>query len=193
MLQIGETIISLDILEKKFCCDLTKCKGYCCVHGDSGAPLKNQEAELIRELYPLFKPFMRKEGIAAVEKNGYYTIDKDDDMVTPLVNNEECAYAIFEKGIAKCAIEKAFEAKIITFQKPISCHLYPIRTTKYSKFEALNYHQWEICKPALEYGKKAGISLYVFLQDPLRREYGADWFHQLQLAAKEIERKGSLL
>jgi hypothetical protein len=192
MLQIGETIISLDILEKNFCCDLSKCKGYCCVHGDSGAPLKREEADQIKELYPLFKPFMRKEGVHAVEKNGCYTIDEDNDLVTPLVNKEECAYVVFEKGIAKCAIEKAFEAKVISFQKPISCHLYPIRTTKYSAFEALNYHKWEICKPALEYGKKTATSLYVFLKEPLLREYGADWYSQLQIAAKEFKKKDIL-
>jgi hypothetical protein len=189
MLQIGETIISLDILEKKFCCDLTKCKGNCCVHGDSGAPLKREEAEQIQELYPLFRPFMREEGIKMVEKNGCYTIDSDNDLVTTLVNNEECVYVIFEEGIAKCAIEKAFEAKIISFQKPISCHLYPIRTTKYSTFEALNYHKWEICKSALANGRRTGISLYVFLKEPLLREYGADWYSQLQIAAKELSPK----
>ena len=104
------------------------------------------------------------------------------------MNNEECVYVIFEKGVAKCAIEKAFEKKIISFQKPVSCHLYPIRVTKYATFEALNYHHWEICKPALELGRKKGVPLYMFLQNPLIREYGTNWYQQLAIAAKEIRK-----
>jgi hypothetical protein len=186
MLQIGETIISLDILEKNFFCNVAKCKGSCCIHGDSGAPLKNEETGILQNIFPQVKKYMRQEGIESVEKNGCFTIDKDKDLVTPLVNGEECAYVIFEKGIAKCAIEKAYENGDISFQKPVSCHLYPIRVTKYSSFEALNYHQWDICKDALSYGEKKQVPLYVFLEAPLKREYGDDWYKQLKIAAKEL-------
>jgi hypothetical protein len=186
MLQIENTILSLDILEKKFLCDLDKCKGACCVLGDSGAPLKDDEAQLLQVIFPSLKPYLRNEGIEAIEKQGAYVIDSDGDMVTPLVNNKECAYAIFEKGIAKCGIEKAFLDSRIDFQKPVSCHLYPIRVTKYSSFEALNYHQWEICQPARKLGVKKELPVYVFLKQPLVREYGEDWYKQLELAAKTI-------
>jgi Protein of unknown function (DUF3109) len=186
MLQIENTILSLDIIEKKFLCDLDKCKGACCVLGDSGAPLKNDEAQLLEVIFPSLKPYLRNEGIEAIEKQGAYVIDSDGDMVTPLVNNKECAYAIFEKGIAKCGIEKALLDNRIDFQKPVSCHLYPIRVTKYSSFEALNYHQWEICQPARKLGVKKELPVYTFLKQPLVREYGEDWYKQLELAAKTI-------
>lgn len=186
MLQIENTILSLDILEKKFLCDLDKCKGACCVLGDSGAPLKDGEAQLLQVIFPSLKPYLRNEGVEAIEKQGAYVIDSDGDMVTPLVNNKECAYAIFENGIAKCGIEKAFLDSRIDFQKPVSCHLYPIRVTKYSSFEALNYHQWEICQPARKLGVKKELPVYVFLKQPLVREYGEDWYKQLELAAKTI-------
>lgn len=188
MLQIEGTIISLEILEKKFCCDLCKCKGSCCVLGDSGAPLTKEEADILAQIYTEIKPFLREEGIQSIESNGFFVLDKDNDIVTPLVNNEECAYAIFEDGIAKCAIEKAFEAGKISFQKPVSCHLYPIRITKYSSFDALNYHSWEICKPALKNGNHLKVSLYQFLKNPLIRQYGENWYEQLKIAAQEINK-----
>jgi hypothetical protein len=188
MIQIDKTVVSFDVFEKKFCCNLQKCKGACCIHGDSGAPLKEEEAELLEKIYPLVKPYLREDGIKAIELKGCYTIDTDGDLVTPLINNEECAFVIFENGIAKCGIEKAYEEKIIDFQKPISCHLYPIRVTKYSSFEAINYHQWDICKHALAEGKKNNLPLYIFLKNPLCREYGAEWYLQLEIAANEYKK-----
>jgi hypothetical protein len=188
MLQIDDTIISLDIIEKIFFCDVSKCKGACCVIGDSGAPLKQEEGAILKDIYPVLKPFLRQEGMDAIEKQGIYVIDFDGDMVTPLVNNKECAYTIFEQGIAKCAIEKAYNEKIISFHKPISCHLYPIRVTKYSRFDALNYHVWDICKSAANPKPINCLPLYVFLKQPLVREYGKEWYKQLELAAEEIKR-----
>ena len=186
MLQIDNAILSFDILETKFACDIKKCKGACCILGDSGAPLENCEVDLLESLHAQIRPFMRKEGIEAVELHGTSVIDSDGDKVTPLVNNKECAYVIFEEGIAKCAIERAYESKVISFRKPISCHLYPIRITKYSSFEALNYHKWDICKPALKNGIKMDIPLYIYLEESLTRKFGNDWYQQLQLNAAEI-------
>lgn len=185
MLQIDDKVISFDILQKKFSCDLKKCKGACCVHGDSGAPLEDKETEILKNIYPLVKPFMRQEGIEAVEQQGTHVIDSDGDKVTPLVNGKECSYVVFEDGIAFCAIEKAYIAKAIDFQKPISCHLYPIRVTKYKGFEAVNYHCWDICKHALTKGRKTETSLFVFLKEPLVRNYGSDWFEKLKIANDE--------
>jgi hypothetical protein len=188
MLQIENSILSLDILEKKFACNLKKCKGACCVHGDSGAPLEDEEAELLRKIYPKLKPFLREKGIQAIEQQGTSVIDSDGDKVTPLVNGRECAYVIFDGIVAKCGIEKAFENKAVTFQKPVSCHLYPIRVTKYSSFDALNYHQWDICKHAITNGKEKDIPLYIYLAAPLIRKYGEEWYSQLKIASVELKK-----
>lgn len=187
MLQIDNTIVSLDICQKSFYCNLDKCKGACCVHGDSGAPLSEDEPDILREIYPTIKQYLRIEGIQTIESTGVCTVDADGETVTPLVNNKECAYAIFENGIAKCGIEKAFELKVINFRKPISCHLYPIRVTKYSSFDAINYHQWEICKPAEKLGIKKSVPLYIFLRNSLIRRYGESWYKQLEIASKEFK------
>src|SRR5208283_3980087 len=125
MLQIDETIISQDIVTKKFACDITKCKGACCVHGDSGAPLEEEEIILIQSIFSVITPFMRPEAITAVEKQGVFIIDSDGDMVTPLVNGQECCYATYKDGIALCIFEIAFRSNLIGFKKPISCHVYP--------------------------------------------------------------------
>ena len=183
MYQIGSTIVSRDILEKHFVCDLNKCKGNCCIYGESGAPLEDDEIPILQEIFPKIKPYMTAEGIAIVEQIGVYDIDFDNDKVTPLIgNSEDCAYSISEKGIVFCAIERAFMNREISFRKPISCHLYPIRITKYKAFEAVNFHNWKICEDAHKLGKKTGTPLYIFLKEPLIRKYGNDWYQQLSEA-----------
>ena len=189
MIQIGPAIVSLDIFEKQFACNLSKCKGMCCVHGQSGAPLDDDEITVLEETFPKVKPYMTSAGIAVVEQHGVYTTDFDNDKVTPLVgNSEDCVYACAEKGVVYCAIEKAFLKGEICFRKPVSCHLYPIRITKYNDFEAVNYHQWNICNDALRLGKKTGTPLYVFLKEPLIRKYGAQWYGQLCEAAGQLKK-----
>ena len=188
MLQIDDKVLSFDLFRKKFACDLKKCKGACCVHGDSGAPLEDDEIEIMKNIYPLVKPFMRKEGIEAVEIQGDYVVDRDGDKVTPLIDGKECCYVVFDDGIALCAIEMAFNAKVIDFQKPISCHLYPIRITKYNGFTAVNYESWDICKPALVNGRNTDTPLYAFLKAPLIRKYGPEWFDKLKIADVEIRK-----
>lgn len=186
MLQIDDKIISFDVLEQKFVCDLKKCKGACCIHGDSGAPLEDYETDVLDKIFPVVKKYMRKEGVDAIVKQGTSVIDYDGDIVTPLVNGVECAYVVFEDGITKCAIEKSFEAGEIDFQKPISCHLYPIRVKKYKDFEAVNYHSWDICKNALVLGKKLNVPVYIFLANPLIRKYGIEWYEKLKIASEEL-------
>jgi hypothetical protein len=187
MLRIDDTLISLDLLEKKFCCHLIRCKGICCVKGDSGAPLSSKEVELLPEIIEKVKPFMRKEGIDAVEKQGTHVIDSDFEAVTPLIEGKECVFTIFEKGIAKCAIEMAWQEKLIDFQKPISCHLYPIRVKTYDGFEAVNYDKWDICDPARILGVKEEIPLFEFVKEALIRRFGDDWYDRLEIAAREFE------
>ena len=184
MIQIGPAIVSLDIFEKQFVCNLSECKGMCCVYGQSGAPLEDDEIAVLEEVYPKVKPYMTPAGIAVVEQQGVYVTDDDDDKVTPLIgDSEDCAYVCTEKNVVYCAIEKAFMNSGTGFRKPVSCHLYPIRITKYNHFEAVNYHPWSICNDALRLGKQTGTPLYVFLKDPLIRKYGAEWYEQLCVAS----------
>lgn len=187
MLQIEKTIISLDLLEKKFSCDLSKCKGICCIHGDSGAPLNEDEVTILKEIFELVKPFLQSEGIASILKQGTSVIDSDGDMVTPLIDGKECAYTIFENGIAFCGIEKAFYAGIVTYKKPISCHLYPVRITEYPDFSAVNYHHWDICKHAVKKGNNENTKVFSFLKEPLIRKFGKEWYEQLEIADKTLK------
>ncbi len=179
MIQIGNAIISDDIAEKFFVCDLDKCKGACCIEGDAGAPLSEEEAEILAKLYPEIKPFLSESGIAEIEIQGTSLEDEDGDITTPTIGNRECVYSIYEQGVLKCGIEKAWKAGAVDFQKPISCHLYPIRIGKYDNFEALNYERWHICNPACKHGEALKVPIYVFLKDPLIRKYGTAWYDQL--------------
>ena len=184
MLQIGKTIISQDILEEEFCCDLEKCKGACCVEGDSGAPLTMKEALIIKELYPQFAEYLSERNKAEILKQGYSITDADGDLVTPLVGNNECVYTfVDDEGNTKCAIERAYFDKGISFRKPVSCHLFPIRITEYKRFDAVNYQQIEICNPARGCGKIMKTPLWQYLKEPLIRKYGKQWYHDLEIAA----------
>lgn len=190
MIQIDDKLISEDLFSEEFVCNLAKCKGICCVEGDAGAPLDEDETKILDEIYPKIKSYLRSEGIQAIEEQGTYTLDFEGDLVTPLVNNAECAYVIFdEKGYTKCAIEKAYEDGVIDWQKPISCHLYPIRITEYSNFSAINYHEWDICSDACTLGKELGVKVYQFLKKPLIRKYGEDFYQTLSEAAEEWEKE----
>ena len=190
MIQIDDKLISEDLFSEEFVCNLAKCKGICCVEGDAGAPLDENETKILDEIYPKIKPYLRPEGIQAIEEQGTYTLDFEGDLVTPLVNNAECAYVIFdEKGYTKCAIEKAYEDGVIDWQKPISCHLYPIRITEYSNFSAINYHEWDICSDACTLGKELGVKVYQFLKKPLIRKYGEELYQTLSEAAEEWEKE----
>jgi hypothetical protein len=184
MIVIHDTLISDDILEKKFVCDLTRCQGACCVQGDSGAPLESSEVELITENIESIKPFMSKEGLAAIHEKGIAITDHDGDVVTPLINgNRECAFTYFENGVARCSIEKAHSEGLTNFLKPLSCHLYPVRITSHSNYDAVNVHEWEICSPACELGKQLDTPVFRFLKSPLVRKYGPEWYAELETFA----------
>jgi hypothetical protein len=190
MIIVDRAILSDDIAENFFVCNLEKCKGACCVEGDLGAPLEDDELETMEEIYDEVKPYMREEGIAAVEAQGKYVLDEDGDYSTTTVNGKECAYAVYdERGILKCAIEQAYNAGKIGFKKPISCHLYPIRITKYDKYDAVNYDRWSICSPACALGTQLNVPLYIFLKDALLRKYGQQWYDNLVEAIKNHEKK----
>lgn len=187
MIQIEDKLISEDLFSEDFVCNLSKCKGACCVAGDVGAPLDKAETVILDRIFDQVKPYLRPEGVKALEEQGTWAIDPHDgDYVTPMVNGEECAYVIFDaKGITKCGIEKAYEDGAVDWQKPISCHLYPIRVNEYSSFIALNYHEWEICQPACALGKELKVPVYKFLKTPLIRKYGEEFYQTLCDAADE--------
>ena len=187
MFEIDNKVISLDILKEKFCCNVKICKGHCCIEGESGAPLEDDEVALLEKLFPDLRPYLREEGISAIEGQGTSVIDSDGDNVTPLVGTMECAYAVFVKGIARCGIEVAYEAGAVNFRKPVSCHLYPIRINRYGNFEALNYNRWHLCKSAREYGKEINIPVYMFVEEALVRKYGKGFTETLSRIDREVE------
>ena len=192
MLRIDDTIFSFDILEKKFRCNLPECFGNCCRYGDSGAPLSESEARIINDIWAEVKPYLRPEGVAAIEEKGTSVTDFDKENVTPLIGNEECAYAILKDNIFMCGIEKAWYDKKILFRKPISCHLFPIRIKYYSDFKAVNYQELDICSSARKTGEEEGIYVYEFLKEPLIRAVGKDMFNDLCIAATELRKNSAL-
>ncbi|MBN1158936.1 MAG: DUF3109 family protein [Bacteroidales bacterium] len=187
MIDIDNTLISHDVIQCPFACDLPVCRGACCVHGDSGAPLEKEEAVILRKALPGIKPFLRKEGIEAIHASGTSVTDSEGDIVTPLINGQECAYAIFENGIARCGIEKAFHAGAIGYRKSISCHLYPVRIRKYKNYYAVNYDRWAICKPAITKGENTHIPVYRFVEEALIRKFGREWFEKLIMIARGLD------
>ncbi|MGD0709600.1 MAG: DUF3109 family protein [Bacteroidales bacterium] len=181
MIVVENTLISELIAERKFVCDLSRCKGECCVAGDAGAPLEEAEAILLEEHYPHYKEYLTEQGIKTISKHGFFELDADNDYLTPIVREEKyCAFVYFDGEIAKCAIEKAHNEGRINFRKPISCHLYPIRITSFKDVDALNYHDWDVCQSACEHGKKLDVPVYKFLKEPLIRKYGKGWYKELE-------------
>ena len=189
IIEIDDCLVSEEILTEYYACDYEKCKGCCCIIGDSGAPLEEIEAEAIEKNYEIFSPIMSEEGRAAVASKGFFEIDRDGDMVTPLVpGSEECAFTHFdEEGNCFCAMERCWFQGNGDFRKPISCWLYPIRITQLRNgMRALNLHRWHICKDAFEKGKKEKIRVYEFLREPIERYFGEDFYSDLSEAAKML-------
>lgn len=194
MLQIDRAIVHLDIIFRKFLCNLNKCKGICCVEGDSGAPITEEEATQIKELLPLIIERLTDEARRTIEEKGCCIKDFEDELTTTTINvNGPCVFTQYdEKGTAYCVIEKAYEDGLTHFQKPLSCHLYPIRIKKYADFDAVNYHEWEICKDAKVLGNRKSVYVYEFLKDPLIRVYGKEWYEELCIAAGELRKRGGI-
>lgn len=194
MIDIDNKIVHLDIFEKCFICDIKKCKGICCVDGDSGAPLEEEEAKIIEDILPKIYNNLTDEGKSVIDKRGTSMIDIEGDLTTTIYGDSgACVFTQYnEEGIAYCAIEKAWEHGIVDFRKPISCHLYPIRITKYKDFDAVNYNVWDICKDAVKLGNKEGVKIYQFLKEPLIRKYGTEWYEDMCNCA-EILRKDKRL
>ena len=190
MFLIQNTLVSLDVIEKEFCCDLETCRGCCCIEGDAGAPISDEEVAEIEQIMPLLLPEMTKEARAVVEKQGVSYLDPSGERVTSIVNDKDCIFARTDhNGWCYCLIEKAYNAGKIGFRKPISCHLYPIRLTRVGNYIGVEYHRWDICHCARQLGKKKHIPLYQFLREPLVRRFGEAWYAELELTASEWKKQ----
>ncbi len=188
MIEVQNVLISDDIKEEFFVCNIEKCKGACCVEGDLGAPLEEDELEILDDIYEQVKPYLTKEGIDVIESEGKYILDFEGEYSTPTINNKECAYAVYDaQNILKCGIEQAQLDGKIDYKKPISCHLYPIRMKKYDQFTALNYDRWDICSDACSFGKELNVPVFQFLKEPLIRKFGEGWYKELEDKVKESD------
>jgi hypothetical protein len=187
MLQINDTIVSFDLFDQYFVCDLTSCKGECCIEGDAGAPLEEDEIGKIEEILPIIWNDLSEESRKIIDEQGVFYIDEENEPVTSIVNGRECVFTYTdEEGVCKCAIEKTFREGKVDFYKPISCHLYPIRVQRYNEYRAVNYHKWQVCKCARVLGNELKIPVYKFLKEPLIRKFGEDWYEELEIANRSL-------
>jgi hypothetical protein len=186
MILLENTIVSEDILEKNFICNLSACKGACCIEGDSGAPITQDELEILEAELENIKPYLTAVSLEAIKTQNFWEKDTDGDLVTTCLPTGECNFSLRdEAGMLKCGIEQAYRDGKASIQKPLSCHLYPIRISNVGEFEALNYHRWDICKPACKLGEEHQVAVYQFLKEPLIRKFGADWYNELDEIAKQ--------
>ncbi len=186
MILIRDTIVSLEILEKEFCCDIDNCKGCCCIEGDAGAPVSQEEEQIIAGLLPELLPQMTKEAREVVAQQGIAYNDPSGERVLSIVNDKDCVFARTDhSGWCYCLIEKFHNE---AFKKPVSCHLYPIRLTKVGDLTGLEYHRWDICHSSRQLGHKLHMPLYKFLKEPLVRRFGQDWYDELCLTADEWQK-----
>jgi len=186
MFQLGKAIVSEDILDKDFVCNLNACKGACCIDGEAGAPLEVGKKPKYFDIYPKVKPFLRRESIEAIEAQGTSVTNDFGEHETPLINGADCVYVVFDKkGTALCGIEEAYNQGLINWKKPVSCHLYPVRIRDYTEFSAVNYHRWEICNPACALGMELQVPIYRFVKEALIRKFGEDWYAELEKVAQQ--------
>lgn len=190
MIQIDDVIVSLDVLEERFCCNLEACKGECCIEGDAGAPVELDEVAELEEVLDVIWDDLSPEARAVIDKQGVVYTDCDGDLVTSIVNNKDCVFTCYdEKGGCYCAIEKAYREGKTKFYKPVSCHLYPIRVKDFGQFKGVNYHRWDVCKAAVLLGKKLDLRVYQFLKEPLIRKFGQAWYDELEDCVRELKEK----
>lgn len=180
IIQVGDVLVSPDIITEKFCCDLDKCKGQCCVEGDAGAPLTLDEVAGIEDVLDVVWADMSASAQAVVDKQGVAYTDRDGDLVTSIVNGKDCVFTCYDKGCCLCALEKAYRNGRTKFVKPISCALYPIREKRFAGgMVGLNYNRWDVCRAAVEKGRELGLPVYKFLEEPLVRRFGREWYKEL--------------
>jgi Protein of unknown function (DUF3109). len=189
MVQVGDVIVSFDVLREKFSCDLDACRGACCIEGDAGAPVTLDEIAEIESLLPDIEDDLTPEARAIIARQGVAYTDPTGDLVTSIVGGKDCVFGMKKGGMTLCAIEKAWREGSTSFQKPVSCHLYPIRVSHFGQYYALNYNRWDICKAAVIKGEKDGIPVYRFLREPLIRRFGQAWYDELELVVSELSKQ----
>ena len=175
-------MISDALLDAPFACNVSACLGGCCVQGDSGAPLEPEERETLEQLLPRVRKDLRPEALDVIDEQGVWEEVRPGEYVTTCVNHAECVFVVYDGPVARCAIERAYVEGRISFRKPISCHLFPIRAERFGDIEALNYEQIPLCKPAIKSGRKNDIQVLDFLREPLVRKYGEAWYEAFQAA-----------
>ena len=192
MIQIDDVVVSLDVIQEKFLCDLGACKGECCIEGDAGAPVEQDEVAKLEEVLPIIWEELSPEARAVIDKQGVVYVDEEGDLVTSIVNGKDCVFTCYdEKGACFCAIEKAYRAGKTDFYKPVSCHLYPIRVGDYGPYKAVNYQRWNVCNDAVLLGKKENVPVFKFLKEPLIRKFGQEWYEALEEVAIEWEKQNN--
>ncbi len=189
IIQVGNVLVSPDIFTEKFCCDLDKCKGQCCVEGDAGAPVTLDEIGGIEDSLDTVWTDMSASAQAIVDKQGVAYVDQEGDLVTSIVNGKDCIFTCYENGCCLCALERAYRAKKTDFVKPISCALYPIRVKAFNNDTfGINYNRWDVCKDAVIKGKELNLPVYKFLEGPLTRRFGVEWYKELCEVAEQLEK-----
>ena len=190
MYQIGDVLISDEVLTERFVCDLEKCMGACCIEGDAGAPVDLDEIMQIEEVLPVIWDQLSIPARKVINKQGVAYSDPEGQLVTSIVNGKDCVFTCYdEKGGCYCALEKAYREGKTKFYKPLSCHLYPIRHKKVGDLDALNYHRWDVCKAAVLLGEQLDVRVYEFLKEPLIRKFGEEWYHELEDAVVELKKR----
>lgn len=189
IIQVGDVLLSSDIFTEYFCCDLDACKGQCCVEGDSGAPLTLDEVTHLENVLDEVWPELSATAQATIDHQGVAYTDSEGDLVTSIVHGRDCVFTCYNaEGCCFCATDKAFREGRTSWCKPISCALYPIREKRFNGgLVGLQYHRWDVCRPAVKKGNELGLRIYQFLKDPLTRRFGAEWYEELCQVAKELE------
>ena len=193
MVQIDDVVVSLDVFREKFICNLDACKGQCCIEGDAGAPLEEEEVAELEKVLPVIWDQLSPQAREIIDRQGVCYTDQDGDLVTSIVNGKDCVFTCYdEKGCCYCAIEKAYRDGKVDFYKPVSCHLYPIRVGNYGPYKAVNYHRWDVCKAAVILGQKENVSVYKFLKEPLIRKFGEAWYNEMESVAEELRKSNHI-
>lgn len=193
MVQIDDVVVSLDVFREKFICNLDACKGQCCIEGDAGAPLEEEEVAELEKVLPVIWDQLSPQAREIIDRQGVFYTDQDGDLVTSIVNGKDCVFTCYdEKGCCYCAIEKAYRDGKVDFYKPVSCHLYPIRVGNYGPYKAVNYHRWDVCKAAVILGQKENVPVYKFLKEPLIRKFGEAWYNEMESVAEELRKSNHI-
>jgi hypothetical protein len=190
---IDDVVVSLDVFREKFICNLDACKGQCCIEGDAGAPLEEEEVAKLEKVLPVIWDQLSPQAREIIDRQGVCYTDQDGDLVTSIVNGKDCVFTCYdEKGCCYCAIEKAYRDGKVDFYKPVSCHLYPIRVGNYGPYKAVNYHRWDVCKAAVILGQKENVPVYKFLKEPLIRKFGEAWYNEMESVAEELRKSNHI-